>query len=68
MDTEQRIKEIMDEYIRKYAKDHDCTPEEAKNHIMVKIVEKYYRDNPPKDNDSEKLPKTELDIGCKGGC
>lgn len=68
MDTEQRIKELMDEYTKKYAKDHDCTPEEAKHHIMVKITEQYYRDNPPKDTDSEKLPKTELDIGCKGGC
>ena len=68
MDVEQRIKEIMDEYTKKYAKDHDCTPEEAKHHITVKIAEKYYRDNPPKDTDSDKLPKTELDIGCKGGC
>lgn len=64
--TEKIIDDYMDGYLTKYCKEWGCTREEAKQHAIVKAVEAFYRESPPK-GDSP-MPRTELDIGCKGGC
>ena len=68
--SEEVIKEYMDEYIRKVCMKHECSPEEAKQFAWVKAAEEYYRETNLKPLNEAKgdLPRTELDIGCKGGC
>lgn len=61
---EELIRASINEYAEKYCKKHHVSMEEAKNHMSVKLIEEYYKDNPPKDFSV----RTELDIGCKGGC
>ena len=63
---QQKIEESIRIYTEKYAKEYGYSIEEAKTHITVKNAAEYYRENPPKDD--APLPRTELDIGCKGGC
>lgn len=65
--TEEKIQELIDIYMQKYCVKHECSMEEAKHHIAYKLISEYYHENPPKEN-VNLLPKTELDIGCKGGC
>jgi len=66
--TEEQIQELIDGYIDRYCRKEGCSRKEAKEHMMVKLVSEYYHDNPPKSGDENNLPRTELDIGCKGGC
>lgn len=61
---ENQIQTAIDEYTNRYCIKHGVSKEEAKQHIMIKLIEEYYHDNPPKDISV----RTELDIGCKGGC
>ena len=39
------IEQQINDYTEKYATKHHCTIEEAKKHIIVKIVGEYYRKN-----------------------
>lgn len=66
MTSEERIQEAIDGYIERTCKTYGLTKEEAKEKIWVKCAEEFYRTNPPAEDTP--LPKTELDIGCKGGC
>jgi len=66
MTSEERIQKAIDEYIDKTCKTYGLTREEAKEKIWVKFAEEYYREDPPKENPP--VGRTELDIGCKGGC
>ena len=66
-DTEAKIQELIDIYMEKYCVKHECSMKEAKNHIAYKIISEYYHENPPREG-SNLTPRTELDIGCKGGC
>lgn len=66
-ELEARIQELIDIYMQKYCVKHECSMEEAKHHIAYKIISEYYHENPPRSG-SNNLPRTELDIGCKGGC
>ena len=43
MNSEEYISEKINDYIKKYSIKHHITEEEAKEHIMVKITEEYYR-------------------------
>lgn len=63
-DLEKEIQKAIEEYTNRYCIKHGVSKEEAKNHIMIKLIEEFYHENPPKDISV----RTELDIGCKGGC
>lgn len=67
-ELEQKIKDLVDGYVERFAKNMGITEAEARQWANVRLYEEYIRENPPKDTDSNHLPKTELDIGCKGGC
>lgn len=66
-ELETRIQELIDIYMQKYCVKTGCSMEEAKNHIAYKIISEYYHENPPREG-ANLSPRTELDIGCKGGC
>ena len=51
----------LQEYIEKYCKKHEVTPEEARSHSMVKSVAEYYEHV----NDG-KISVTEINAGCGG--
>lgn len=44
MTSEEIIKMNIDNYTQKYATKHHISIEEAKKHIMVKIIDNYYKD------------------------
>ena len=67
-ELEQRIKELIDGYVERFAKSNHISEEEARKWANVRIYEEYIRENPPRESDFDHIPKTELDIGCKGGC
>lgn len=64
--SEEMIQEAINTYMQKYCVKHEVSMEEAKQHIAHKLISEYYHENPPRD--SVAAPRTELDIGCKGGC
>ena len=67
-ELEKRIRELIDGYVERFAKSNHITVEEARQWANVRIYEEYIRENPPKEGTDDHIPKTELDIGCKGGC
>lgn len=69
MTDEERIQECISGYLDGYCKKHECSREVAKTHLVAKLcIESYYDVNKPKTDGLNRLAKTELDIGCKGGC
>lgn len=68
MNTEEKIESLVNGYLDRMTRNGKYTREEAKNALMTKLVAESYRnENKPKAGDAP-LPRTELDIGCKGGC
>ena len=65
---EEQIQEMVDGYLDRMTRNGKYTREEAKNCLMTKLIaESYHNENRPRSGDAP-LPRTELDIGCKGGC
>ena len=66
--SEEQIQELVDGYLDRMTRNGKYTREEAKASMMTKLIAESYRnENKPKTGDLP-LPRTELDIGCKGGC
>lgn len=63
MEIDEKTMKRIDDYLGKYCKKHECTREEAKKHMMVRIVSQYFADD-----EAEKATRTfpEQDCGCNG--
>ena len=68
IELESKIKKLVDEYVERFAKSNHISEKEARQWANVRIYEEYIRENPTRDGDDSHIAKTELDIGCKGGC
>ncbi|MBP5168916.1 MAG: hypothetical protein ILP14_06915 [Oscillospiraceae bacterium] len=62
MEMDNNLKKQIDEYIKKYCKKHECTEEEAKKHMMVRILSEYYKD------EAERHKNDILPVNCGCGC
>lgn len=68
-ESEAKIKDLVDGYLDRMCRNGKYSREEAKEMMMTKLIaESYANENAPRDPDDRHVPRTELDIGCKGGC
>lgn len=63
MDIDEKTMKRINQYLDKYTIDHNCTRDEAKKHMMVRIVSQYFADD-----EAEKATRTfqEQECGCDG--
>ena len=67
MNSEEKIQELVNGYLDRMTRNGKYTREEAKNFLITKFVEESYRNENRYREGDHPLPRTEQDIGCKGG-